>query len=64
MTRTKSTQAGWSKTNGEYRHVDGHKVRKDSQGWTVSGPNRNDGYTFSTMREAMYAAAKTRQEWA
>ena len=55
---------GWTKTSkSEYTHINGHKVKKTSQGWEVSGANRNDGYVFTTMREAMYAAAKTAQVW-
>jgi hypothetical protein len=55
---------GWSKTGKtEYSHANGHKVKKISQGWCVSGPNRNDGFVYTTMREAMYAAAKTTQIW-
>ena len=57
---TKSTMQGWVKSaKGEYTHANGHKVTKTSQGWEVSGPNRNDGFVYSAMWAAMSAAAKT-----
>ena len=63
-TITRSTMAGWTKTaKGEYSHANGHKVRKTSQGWEVSGPNRNDGFVYSAMWVAMQAAAKTPAEF-
>lgn len=40
-------------------HENGHKVKKISQGWVVSGPNRNDGFVYGAMWAAMDAAAKT-----
>lgn len=55
---------GWMKTGkSEYTHENGHKVRKTSQGWEVSGPNRNDGYVYTAMWAAMDAAAKTPAEF-
>lgn len=58
--KTNSTKIGWTKTaKGEYTHENGHKVKKISQGWVVSGPNRNDGFVYGAMWAAMDAAAKT-----
>lgn len=63
--KSKSTMQGWTKTaKNEYTHINNHRVTKIEQGWMVSGPNCNDGYVYTTMREAMYAAAKTPQVWA
>jgi hypothetical protein len=62
--KTNSTKQDWTKTaKNEYTHINNHKVTKTAQGWVVSGPNRNDGFAYTTMREAMYAAAKTPQVW-
>jgi hypothetical protein len=58
--KTNSTKIGWTKTaKGEYAHTNGHKVKKISQGWVVSGTNRNDGFVYGSMWAAMDAAAKT-----
>mgnify|MGYP003704344147 CR=1 FL=1 len=62
--KTRSTMQGWTKiANGHYEHCNGHRVRKIGNVWSVSGPNKNDGYCYSTMWVAMQAAAKTSAEF-
>lgn len=64
---TKSTKAGWAKTNKyTYQHVSGLRVRRDvnTNRWEVMGASENDGYTYGTLWAAMSAANKTPTEWA
>ncbi len=63
--KTKSTMQGWTKIGkSEYRHVNGHRVRKTASGWEVIGPNRCDGFIYCAMWAAMSAAAGTPAEFA